>query len=270
MRLIQFLLVMAVAGCTETPNEPASRVSRSQQLSEPSHAGYSHKLADSLFELGPNVKESVVVTTNVVAGDYGTFSTWPLGLTVALANKDAPALSRPLLTTDPDAHNARVRDYFVNGGLPEDQIATVNVHTTMSGGGPASEVDSSKPKLEWYTSVISRQIAGIPIFESVAWATFNADGKVVKEATFWPAVPTVIVQDALSLSAAVASEAYFTQSPAIPKEGRVVVHHTFGMGTKLSFVACFQTKPPPDMADSPCFDSAGAIVNVSLLVGGGS
>jgi hypothetical protein len=161
-----------------------------------------------------------------------------------------------------------VRDYFVGTGLPSDQIGNVSIHATMSGGGLASMVDVSKGHLDWYTSVITRKIDSVPVAESVAWATFNEDGKVVKESVFWPPVPTDVVQDALALRAAVAGGDYFKQAPSVPQDGQVTIHHTIGMGATLAFASCYQVRPGPGMSEAPCYDSGGAKINLSQIVAG--
>ena len=70
-------------------------------------------------------------------------------------------------------HNQAVRDYLVGAGLPENEIASVVAHPRMTqtyepGGDPAQSL-----QLESCDSVISRQVGGIPVADSMAWARLN-------------------------------------------------------------------------------------------------
>jgi len=201
---------------------------------------------------------------DVAEGSHGAFARWPLGQVAALSNVDAPAKLRPSLR-NPDLHQARVRAYFVNAGLPEAQIATVNNHAVMSGGGPTTTAELHGA-FESYTTVLSRSIKGIPIAESFAWATFAENGSVVSESVWWPPVPSAVIEDALAITADVASGIFWKKAGVQAAAGTVLVHHTIGMGTQLEFAACLQLQSKA-LAPKRCIGASGSPVDLKAVEG---
>jgi hypothetical protein len=98
------------------------------------------------------------------------------------------------------------------------------------------------PKLDWYSSVLSRSIHGIEVPDSFAAARFNSDDEVVFESVFWPAIPVAVVNDALALEQQLAepvTAAAFRAKlpPDLANEaGMVAIRHT-GKGYGGAFVA---------------------------------
>jgi hypothetical protein len=186
-----------------------------------------HVFNHSRFAIGSPTYQKSEVGIDKVVGDWGVFGTDQKTRGVlALPNADAPSRARPALTTDPEVHNAAVRKYFVDSGLPADEIDSVSAHTSASSTGFGS--DPPTPwKVEAYTSAISRQYDAVPVVESHAWAQFNDLGEVVTESVYWPEVSKSIAVAATAfrnqLEDAVAKAAFFAK---VPEGGRVVIHHT--------------------------------------------
>lgn len=104
------------------------------------------------------------------------------------------------------------------------------------------------PQFESFTSVVSRQIGGIPVPESFAWATINADEDVVEESVFWPDVPANAIADARALVAMLTDAskvaAFKANLPAglagAQSEGGVAIHHSpCTPGRKFAAVASY-------------------------------
>jgi hypothetical protein len=147
---------------------------------------------------------------------------------------------RPLLTTDPAAHGAAVRSYFVGAGLPADQIGAVVPYATV--GASYGDDGPTAPTLLWYTSVIQRSVMDIKVVESIAYARFNSDGDAVEEGVYWPAIPGAVLRTALALKGrfadASSKSSYLKSLPGTPADGDVVIHHPPGSWTgKFSSIA---------------------------------
>ncbi|GMV16905.1 MAG: hypothetical protein AMXMBFR56_51290 [Polyangiaceae bacterium] len=267
MRETLILLTGIAVGCAQAPDEPQSAQQRVEAVTDgvQVHPGYQHSLANSEFDVGPSLTQKVVAgRIDVTQGNYGTFSRWPLGQVAALPNADAPVKLRAPLR-NPDQHTQRVRAYLVKAGVPEDQIATVNNHAIMSGGGPTTTPELHGA-LESYTTVLSRSIKGVPIAESFAWAALADDGAVITESVWWPPVPATVVEEALGIGADIASGA-FSQKTGVQDAGTVIVHHTIGMGAKLTFIACFQVHPS-SLGANRCYGASGSVVDLDAALGG--
>jgi hypothetical protein len=163
-------------------------------------AGYRHQAARSAFPLRGNVVELEESGFRKTIGQDGVFAIDLVnGAAYAVPNANAELARSAPLTRDPAEHNARVREYFRQAGLPDEQIADVHVTTLMRSHGRAGEPDP-EPEFVGFTTVVSRSIDGIPVPESHAWARLNASGQVVSEAVFWPELPKRVVDEAKALS----------------------------------------------------------------------
>jgi hypothetical protein len=69
----------------------------------------------------------------------------------------------------------------------------------MRGKGSSTKGDTERT-LEAYTTVVHRALEGFPVPDSVAWATVNADARVVAEEVFWPPIPQTVIDDAKMLN----------------------------------------------------------------------
>lgn len=176
-------------------------------------AGFVHVIALSLFHLTAqnSVQEGSVAK---VLGSDGVFATNKVtGASRALRNADSPVLTRPPLTQSAAAHNARVLAYFKAAGLPQDQIRDAHVLTHMMSGGPASE-RKAVPTFLGYTTVITRQIEGLPVPDSFAAARFNADDEVVEEWVYWPTIPASAIAEGKAIAALAGGAAGTSRLPA--------------------------------------------------------
>jgi hypothetical protein len=194
-------------------------------------AGYYHTLDRSRLAIGTGVHAVTEFGMQKMVGSNGVFAVLSAsGWSMGLPNATAPSRSVGPLTSDADIHNAAVKSYFIGAGLPADQIGWVNAHATMSvSDAPASEGGSSPPAFQSFTTAISRQINGIPVSESFAWARLNQNGDVVIEGVYWPDVPQTAVNDALALQSVLAdstqSVTYKAKLPQTLAPGRVIIHH---------------------------------------------
>jgi hypothetical protein len=176
-------------------------------------AGFVHVLGHSRFHLAgqSSVQQGSVAK---FIGTDGVFATNKVtGASRALRNADSPVLQRPPLTESADAHNARVLAYFKDAGLPQDQIRQARVLTHMKSSGPTSERRTA-PAFLGYTTVITRQIDGIPVPDSFAAARFNADDEVVEEWVYWPTIPAGAIAEAKAIAAQAGTAALTSRLPA--------------------------------------------------------
>ena len=160
-------------------------------------------------------------------------------MTTASANADAPARQRPVLSRDAALHNIAVRNYFVQAGLPEAQIASVTEQAVMENGGREGEpTNPSMAIFDYWFSTVNRQSpSGVPIVDSFAWARLNADGDSVFEAVYWPSLSSTVLAEADALQKLISDPnskpAYLAKLAADTnadlEHGRVVIRHTPGV-----------------------------------------
>jgi hypothetical protein len=228
-------------GCgSQVPPEPDSSTSRSDKTGTNRSGntpvgdtpGYVHHANASKFHLGANTSLTSDGYLERTVGDEGAFTLEPIkGVSLAILAAKAPVAQRPPLTTDGDAHNAAVRAYFVTAGLPESQIDSVSVHAHMQAGGLIT-AGFPESKLVKFTSVISRIVGGVPVSDSSAYASFNADGETTSEFLYWPQIPAATLADAKALQERISDPDQLAsllaqaglQASALG--GRVVIHHT--------------------------------------------
>jgi hypothetical protein len=156
-------------------------------------------------------------------------------MTLALSNDGAAVRSRAPLPGGAAAHNNAVRQYFVGAGLPVGQILAVEIFPVVGGGyqrlASGKMVASGLETLLYYRSLIRRQVSGIPVPDSYAWARINQDGAVVAEGVYWPDIPSSAIASAIALSSVLSDAstraAYMSLLPT-RREGRVVIRHSPG------------------------------------------
>lgn len=233
----QWKMIAAVAAClsicacgSRASEEDADSVGvASASLVSTSVQGYVHDLGHSKFRIGSGVGvETESSTLKRWRGSNGAFATDPTnGWSMAMPN--ARAAKGPYLL-DKQSHGDAVRAYFVQAGVPEDQIAGVvtsyDVRVSGTVQGP-----SGPPELESITSILQRSINGVPVRESFAWAKMTTDGQVDMEAVFWPPVDSKAVSDATALAAKVggadARRSYLRSLPGqVYRDMGVAIHHT--------------------------------------------
>jgi hypothetical protein len=85
-------------------------------------------------------------------------------------------------------------------------------------------------QLEWYSSVISRQIDGIPVAESVAWARLTSGGRSISESVYWPDIPESVIAEAKQLKVDLdgGKLAFVPSLSGQSSAPTVAIHHTNG------------------------------------------
>lgn len=258
---------VVLIGCSSSPQAPSPEIHEGtpqllQQTTPSSDAGvgvgnlgasaYVHGIAASKFPVGKGVTEKDEFGMHKFVGDQGVFATRPTGLSLGLTNATAAVRQHPgPLPGGASAHNQAVRDYFVNAGLPADQIGSVDIMPAMSVNADLVNNKQFDPKLEFYFSIIRRQVAGVPVRDSYAWARINLDGAVVDESVYWPQIPPSAIADAKDLTKTLADKVAATNflSKLPPnKAGQLVIHHTPGEWTG-AFEATATYDVPDDNPD---------------------
>jgi hypothetical protein len=194
-------------------------------------AGFRQEASNSRFALGTYRETRDEYGLIRVVGSEGVFATRKSnGFVMAIPNGDAGSVKRPPLTNDGDKHNARVLKYFLEAGLPSEQVGGLNASATMAADGTSVGGDLGPDRLLSYTSDINRSVDGISLPDSNAWAQFNDRDEVVSEGSYWPAIPQSVVDEAKALQAFMAdpalAEEYRAKLPTSNRDGRVVIRHS--------------------------------------------
>jgi hypothetical protein len=168
--------------------------------------GYVHSSAKSKCPLGSDPKTIKEGSLTKLVGSDGVIATNTVtGAVRAILNSDSSAEEKPAYSTKADVHNARVLKYFTEAGLPRDQIGMTQVLTLMAAEGPKGKaVQNEHGKFVAYTTVLTRQVDGVPVPDSFAAARFNRDDEATMEWVYWPPIPKKVVDDAKVLQAATA------------------------------------------------------------------
>jgi hypothetical protein len=235
--LTTIALGLLAAACSSSPTEPSGTEAPSvvTPTSTAVRVGYVHRIENSRFNVGAAPSQRAEYGMAKIVGDQGAFATRPTGMVIALSNADALVRSKPALPGGAAAHDQAVRAYFVAGGIPADQIGSVEPYAAMSNSGfGAASPDEVKEgrKLEYYFSVLQRAVDGIPVADSFAWARLDEDAEPVLESVYWPEIPNAVVEQAKALQArvadATASRSMFSKMPA-GAAGAVTIHHAPGV-----------------------------------------
>jgi hypothetical protein len=235
---------------------------------QPTHVhGFAHGLAKSRFYPGGGQvlkSEFGMVKTE---GDQGVFSTQPSGMVLAISNANADVRRKGQLHPGgPAAHDLAVRDYFLSVGLPASQIDKVESFPGMSRKFTPEDAPNTGNlgwKHEFNYTMVRRQIDGIPVPDSFAWARLNEDGSVIAESAYWPDIPASVVAKAKALNKVLSdgsSEgATYVAKVNSKHVGRVVIHHTPGEWPKTFVAAESYDVPDDDNSRRPTrhFDSEG-------------
>jgi hypothetical protein len=90
------------------------------------------------------------------------------GAVRAILNSTSPVSARPPYSVTAAPHNARVLEYFTSCGLPVDQVGMVQALTLMNSDSSTPSNTDVEPRFVAYTTLITRQVNGIPIPDSFA------------------------------------------------------------------------------------------------------
>lgn len=166
-------------------------------------------------------------------GDEGVIAVGQHGVVMSVPNADASSLVVAPYSNDASEHEARVLRYFIDAGIPQEQIGETHTNTMIKQEGFVTDLMNGsrpKPSLLGHYTVIDRQIDGIRIAGSHAWARFNANDEVVAEEVFWPELPGSLVDEAKNVKKtlpAIADKMPRNFGDRIKKdEGEVAIHHS--------------------------------------------
>ena len=174
---------------------------------------------------------------------------------------EAAARQSPFLGNG-EEHNNAVRRFFVEHGLPEDQIGTVTAlggtTLTASQGSNVGEVIERH-----YSSAVGRVIDGVSVPESVAVARLDGEGRPVAVTTFWPEIPKRAVVAAKTLAALMKNGRLTGKLGQAVRGGstsQVVLHHTRSYVHEP--VKAIVTVDVRDQGFTRSFDASGRTVNL--------
>jgi hypothetical protein len=237
----ELVTILVAAGlqvnCSSSP-PPAEQIQAAIQSASPlpsaGAAAYQHTLAHSSFAIGSGATAKDEFGMHKIIGDQGVFATRASGMVTALTNANSAARQGTPIG-DNASHNDAVRQYFVKAGLPADQIEAVQDFEVVSVPASSSEdVGPPQRTVQYRYSMIKRQIQGISVPDSFAWARMNIDGTVVEEQVYWPSIPQSVIDSALAFSSRLGDQATLTafeaQLPAHQheKDKGVVIRHSPG------------------------------------------
>jgi len=231
-RVVSLGVVLVAAACSTADSDVQTGVTGSAvSATGAAVAGYQHHVAKSKFSVGADPLELDEFGMHKVVGASGVFATRKTGLVTALANAEAPARKRgPIASAE--AHDRAVRAYFVQAGVPADQIESVQQFEVVGAPtGPEGKADFHGT-VEYRYSMLKRSIRGVSVPDSFAWARVNEDGDVVEEQVYWPAIPQSVVDVGLGLSLKLRDASVAEKlEAALPKHRKgagLVIHHSPG------------------------------------------
>jgi len=197
LRIALAVVLASLCGCARVA-EPDNISMSTQALSETGTiSGYNHVVARSRFRLGQQLAVSLEGGFQKWVGSYGIFAVDSVnGSATALSNANAPTPSFEGITAD--SHNSMTLAYFTGAGLPSNQVG--GVRTTVNSYGHGAPSDPQVPLGFSYNSIVTRVANGIPVQDSHAWAQFDANGDVISEDVYWPALPAATVAAAQALA----------------------------------------------------------------------
>ena len=211
--------------------EPSATGSAGAQRSAAVLPGYVHDLSRSRFRIGD--KPGIELEASTVRRWRGGGGAWVVDLTngssMGVLNAKTP---RGDYILDEATQSQRVKAYFIEAGLPADQIHDVLATFEVGGGGAMNDATPPKAlKLQSINSILTRRVNGVPVMESVAWAKMTTSGAVDMEYVFWPPINMEVIDRAAAFARRMAEPAeratYLAKLPGQAfRDGGVVIHHT--------------------------------------------
>jgi len=228
---------------------------------------FRHPAAKSRFRLGENVRtESTQDGIDRIIGLDGTLATFANGATVGIASAYLPG-EVPAMN-DASKQGELVLQYFKDAGLPPDQVGKVLLTTQMlDTAGPDGTTTS---EFMGYNSIIDRQVEGIRIAGSHAWARMNQNGESISESIYWPAFPRTVVTEAHGLQTGLAGDSEKVFRSKLPTdlagaEIEIVIVHSPYYSKSFGAVAAIQVKPRTGPVRNFRLDGSEAIVPVDQM-----
>jgi len=152
--------------------------------------GYRHERGGTGMRIGGS--PSITKTPGVVkyVGPDAAFIAWDNGFSMGATNAHSPIFSAGPYSNNGREHNARVVAYF--SSIPAVQVERVRSSAIIGRTGAVSSTSNSPTFLRGYGSIISRQVSGVSVHGSYAWATFNKNDDVIAEQVWWPPLPSAL------------------------------------------------------------------------------
>jgi hypothetical protein len=239
--------------------------------------GYQHGGAGGKFVLGATVRDRLEYGYIKKSGDQGTLAIRQAnGSSFGIPDANATGLRLGPYGSTPQDHDKFVRDYFVGLGLPVDQVMAVRGMTLLEASGKSDETSRPMPRITAYYSVLQRGIGDVAVPDSFAWARANAEGHIVHEAVYWPALPAAVLDDTRKFKAMLADpeqrrqfEARIGMSAA---NGTLVIRHAgatedrFESFASLDFtVRATAGKPERPAREGPGIGGASVVRHFDLM-----
>lgn len=281
------IAVGQLVNCTDSP-PPSSGEAQGHVLASLNSVApgkeFRHTLHRSRFRIGQIIQAAQDSTIERTVGEGGVFAINLLnGAALATPSARSNGAKRDAveevprfraLSTDPSVHTARVLSYFKAAGLPMEEVGGTHVTTEMA--GRASKVQRViRPENTYfvaYTTHLERVLAGVPVVNSQAWATFDVDDNVESEGVYWPAIPMDVVEQSIRLRDIVADPSRLNALRTdISKNihdlgdtpGRVVIAHTSPtFGGTPAFVAAYEVVSHSSPAIIRHFDEKGSLLQL--------
>jgi hypothetical protein len=222
---------VVVAACATSAIGPG-RAAGPIPADEGGAAGYQHGIERSRAAIGGGRRRVDEFGFAKIVGSDGTLAVDAAnGAVVVIPNaRTASTQAAVLYSGTPEAHNQQVLDYFVGAGIPAAQVGGVHATTSLAASGNEGEARAPRPTVVGYQSVLARQVDGIPVIDSVAWARMSERGDVISEFVYWPAIPARVIADAKRLREQLGRDqdrrTFLARLPAVLPAGHVVIRHS--------------------------------------------
>jgi hypothetical protein len=234
---LELAAVFALAACGRAPDEPEGIVQ--QQLAAPAELGtvpaaareFRFEARAAVIKFGGGLQSRREMGFIKQVGAWATHATDEVnGSVMVVPNADAPSMKAKPFGKSLGEHGQRVRELFVNAGLPAEEIHEISGVTGGTGEASLDEPAGRRVGAPVYYSVVHRAVAGTRVADSYAWARVADDGEVVEAAVYWPKIPGRVIADAVSmrgtLGSASTKAAYLAKIPSSRSEGAVVIRHS--------------------------------------------
>jgi hypothetical protein len=201
-------------------------------------------------------------------GPDGALAIFVNGYALATLDADAPENALPAPSVSVSQYEADVIQYFERLGVPRCQVFATQLVAGASGGGTDGLVDGGGAMVPGGVGLL-RAVDGIPIVESVAFASFDDSYQTIREQFYWPVIPSSTLSDArqfaqrLTIVAGLAS--YKKQLPDDAQgDGHVAIHHTSASEWLDSFysVATYDVTLTGSGDAIGTFDENGQVVTI--------
>lgn len=220
-------------------------------------AGYSHAPEKSRFARGEGeVRLEERSTARKETSSNGVFAQMLNGFSLGVPDADAQSWNPGPFSSDADAHTERVVSYFLESGLPKEQMGGTTINTWIAQGGPttittpdgqriAAQVNEQRVFLG-YVSKLERQVAGVSVEDSFAWALLNAKSEAVWEEVWWPELRGTLLTDIERFKERT-HDSEWLAGLGQRGDGHLAIHHATPMGEKWYSVVTYDVVGGPEV-----------------------